>query len=175
LVSVVQQCRRGFAIHCTVATDYTHILLQRSGVGVGEDVVQLRNDLSSVSFKCLLGNCPVCHSKQPSVLVEHGEGGEGGEDQTERIKLKRSLAGCALIARRARTPLKATMWEGQTLQRAFSSEADAGHLPLDPWRTFIAMMMSRGNRCRVSVRGSEMANKTIDLAYAIKDSQTERG
>ncbi len=56
--------------------------------------MQLRDDVSSVSFKPLLSNCPVCHSKQQSALVEHGEGEEGGEEQTERIKLKRSLAGC---------------------------------------------------------------------------------
>ncbi len=67
---------------------------KRSGVGVGEDVVQLRNDVSGVILKRLLRNYPVCHSKQQSVLVEHVEGGEGSEEQTERIKLKRSLGSC---------------------------------------------------------------------------------
>ena len=35
-----------------------------SRVGVGEDVVQLRQNVSGIGLKRLLRNCPVCHSKQ---------------------------------------------------------------------------------------------------------------
>jgi hypothetical protein len=57
-------------------------------VGVG----LLRNDVRGVSLERLLRNCPVCHSKQQSVLVEHGEGGESCEEQSERIKRNKSLS-----------------------------------------------------------------------------------
>ncbi len=33
-------------------------------VGVGEDVMQLRQNVSGIGLKRLLSNCPVCHSKQ---------------------------------------------------------------------------------------------------------------
>ena len=49
---------------------------ERSGVRVGQNVVMLRNDVRGVSLERPLRNVPVCHSKQQSVLVEHGEGGE---------------------------------------------------------------------------------------------------
>ncbi len=43
---------------------------------MGKDVVQLRYDVSGARHKNkrLLRNRPVCHSKQQSLLVEHGEG-----------------------------------------------------------------------------------------------------
>jgi hypothetical protein len=48
-----------------------------SKVGVGEDVMQLWQNVSSIGLKRLLRNCPVCHSKQQSALLEHGEGRKG--------------------------------------------------------------------------------------------------
>ena len=63
-----------------------------SRVGVGEDVVQLRQNVSGISLKRLLRNCPVCHSKQQGVLLEHREGGEGGKEPPVRIERKRHLA-----------------------------------------------------------------------------------
>jgi hypothetical protein len=35
-----------------------------SRVGVGKDIMQLRQNVSGVGLKRLLRNCPVCHSKQ---------------------------------------------------------------------------------------------------------------
>jgi hypothetical protein len=48
--------------------------------------------------------------------------------------------------------------------KAFSSGADARRLPLHhpiivPCRAVIALMMSRGDRCKVSVSGSEIARR----------------
>ena len=63
-----------------------------SRVGVGEDVVQLRQNVSGIGLKRLLRNCPVCHSKQQSILLEHREGGEGGKEPPVRIERKRNLA-----------------------------------------------------------------------------------
>ncbi len=40
------------------------ITRKRSRVGVGEDVVHLRQNVSGIGLKRLLRNCPVCHSKQ---------------------------------------------------------------------------------------------------------------
>ena len=40
------------------------IAREGSRVGVGEDVVQLRQNVSGIGLKRLLRNCPVCHSKQ---------------------------------------------------------------------------------------------------------------
>jgi hypothetical protein len=48
--------------------------------------MQLRQNVSGIGLKRLLRNCPVCHSKQYSVLLENGEGGEGGEESTIDIK-----------------------------------------------------------------------------------------
>ncbi len=50
-----------------------------SRVGVGKDIMQLRQNLSDIGLKRLLSNCPVCNSKQQSVLLENREWGEGGE------------------------------------------------------------------------------------------------
>jgi hypothetical protein len=63
-----------------------------SRVGVGEDVVQLRQNVSGIGLKRLLRNCPVCHSKQQSILLEHREGGEGGNEPPVCIECKRNLA-----------------------------------------------------------------------------------
>ncbi len=63
-----------------------------SRVGVGEDVMQLRQNVSSIGLQRLLRNCPVCHSKQQNILLEHGEGGEGGQEPPVRIECKRNLA-----------------------------------------------------------------------------------
>jgi hypothetical protein len=54
---------------------------ERSGVGVCEDVVQLRQDVRGISLERLLRNRPVCHRKQQCILLENGERGEGGEEQ----------------------------------------------------------------------------------------------
>ncbi len=35
-----------------------------SRVGVGKDIMQLRQNVSGIGLKRLLRNCPVCHSKQ---------------------------------------------------------------------------------------------------------------
>ncbi len=35
-----------------------------SRVGVGKDIMQLRQDVSGIGLKILLRNCPVFHSKQ---------------------------------------------------------------------------------------------------------------
>ena len=51
------------------------------GVGVCEDVVQLRQDVRGISLERLLRNRPVCHRKQQCILLENGERGEGGEEQ----------------------------------------------------------------------------------------------
>jgi len=63
-----------------------------SRVGVGENVVQLRQNVSGIGLKRLLRNCPVCHSKQQSILLEHREGGEGGKEPPVCIECKRNLA-----------------------------------------------------------------------------------
>ena len=63
-----------------------------SRVGVGEDVMQLRQNVSGIGLKRLLRNCPVCHSKQQSILLEHREGGEGGKEPPICIECKRNLA-----------------------------------------------------------------------------------
>ena len=63
-----------------------------SRVGVGKDVVQLRQNVSGIGLKRLLRNRPVCHSKQQSVLLEHREGGKGGKEPPVRIECKRNLA-----------------------------------------------------------------------------------
>ncbi len=64
-----------------------------SRVGVGEDVMRLRQNVSGIGLKRLLRNCPVCHSKQQSILLEHGEkGGEGDQEPPVRIECKRNLA-----------------------------------------------------------------------------------
>ena len=59
---------------------------------MGEDVVQLRQNVSGICLKRLLSNCPVCHSKQQGVLLEHREGGEGGKEPPVRIERKKNLA-----------------------------------------------------------------------------------
>ncbi len=51
-----------------------------SRVGVGKDIMQLRQNVSGIGLKRLLSNCPVCNSKQQSVLLKNREWGEGGEE-----------------------------------------------------------------------------------------------
>ncbi len=51
-----------------------------SRVGVGKDIMQLRQNVSGIDLKRLLSNCPVCNSKQQSVRLENREWGEGGEE-----------------------------------------------------------------------------------------------
>ncbi len=63
-----------------------------SRVGVGEDVMQLRQNVSGIGLKRLLRNCPVCHSKQQSILLEHREGEEGGQEPPVSIEWQRNLA-----------------------------------------------------------------------------------
>ncbi len=63
-----------------------------SRVGVGEDVMQLRQNVSGIGLKRLLCNCPVCHSKQQIILLEHREGGKGGQELPVCIECKRNLA-----------------------------------------------------------------------------------
>ncbi len=36
----------------------------RSRVGMGKDIMQLRQNVSGIGLKRLLRNCPICHSKQ---------------------------------------------------------------------------------------------------------------
>ncbi len=43
---------------------------ERSGVGMCEDVVQLRQDIRGVSLECLLRNRPVRHSKMEGASLE---------------------------------------------------------------------------------------------------------
>ncbi len=57
-----------------------------SRVGVGKDIVQLRQNVSGISLKRLLSDCPVCNSKQEGVLLKNGEWGEGGEEPAINIK-----------------------------------------------------------------------------------------
>ncbi len=54
--------------------------------------MQLRQKISGIGLKRLLRNCPVCHSKQQSMLLEHREGGEGGQEPPVCIEGKRNLA-----------------------------------------------------------------------------------
>jgi hypothetical protein len=61
----------------------------------------------------------------------------------------------------ARTPLNATMWAGrsETDESFFfrgRRRASTSAPVIAPWRTVIALMMSREDRCRVSVSGSEI-------------------
>ncbi len=51
-----------------------------SRVGVGKDIMQLRQNVSGIGLKRLLSNCPVCNSKQQSVLLEKREWGEGDKE-----------------------------------------------------------------------------------------------
>jgi hypothetical protein len=64
-----------------------------SRVGVGEDVMQLRQNVSGilVGLKRLLRNRPVCHSKQQSVLLEHREGGRGWSGTTGMHRVQEEL------------------------------------------------------------------------------------
>jgi hypothetical protein len=59
---------------------------ERSGVGVGKKFVQLWKDVRGISLERLLRNRPVRHSKQSCILLENGDGGEGGEKQTADIE-----------------------------------------------------------------------------------------
>ena len=63
-----------------------------SRVGVGEDVVQLRQNVSGIGLKRLLRNCPVCNSKRQSVLLAHEEGGQGVKGPSISIECNKSLA-----------------------------------------------------------------------------------
>ena len=42
---------------------------------MGKDVMPLGQDVIGIGRKRLLRNCPVCHSKQQSVLLKNEEGG----------------------------------------------------------------------------------------------------
>ena len=63
-----------------------------SRVGVGEDVMQLRQNVSGIGLKRLIRDSPVCHSKQQSVLLGNREGGEGGKEPPVSIECQRNLA-----------------------------------------------------------------------------------
>jgi hypothetical protein len=119
-----------------------------SRVGVGEDVVQLRQNVSGISLKRLLRNCPVCHSKQQGVLLEHREGGEGGKEPPVCIERKRHLADGGEPAKGYLETLRCER-EGQRLRNFFlrgRRRASTSAPVISPWRTVIAMMMSRGER-----------------------------
>jgi hypothetical protein len=64
---------------------------KESKVGVGEDVMQLRQNVNGIGLKFLLHNCPVCHSKQQSILLEHREGGECGQGTTGMHRVQEEL------------------------------------------------------------------------------------
>ncbi len=49
---------------CSVLVPFEFSSRKGSRVGVGKDIMQLRQDVSGIGLKRLLRNCPVCHSKQ---------------------------------------------------------------------------------------------------------------
>jgi hypothetical protein len=100
----------------------------------------------------------VCHSKQQSVLVEHGQGEESARNNLNASSV---IGVYPAMVSWARTPLNATMWAGAKvgdvreflLQRQTQGVYPGTSAPvIAPWRTVVALMMSRGDRCRVSVR-----------------------
>ncbi len=59
----VQQVPSHHMLVCPVLVPF-EVSRKGSRVGVGEYIMQLRQDVSGISLKRLLRNCPVCHSKQ---------------------------------------------------------------------------------------------------------------
>jgi hypothetical protein len=103
-----------------------------SSVGVSKDVVMLQQDVRGVSLERVLFNCPVCHSKQQSVLVKNRE---GGRDARSILNASNTRGACPAVASRARVPLNlnATMCAGRPeTAENFSSEADARRPPPHP-------------------------------------------
>ncbi len=72
---------QGLPLLASALPEPFEVARERSGVGMCEDVVQLRQDVRGVSLERLLRNRPVCHRKKQCILLENGEGGEGGEEQ----------------------------------------------------------------------------------------------
>ena len=119
-----------------------------SRVGVGEDVVQLRQNVSGIGLKRLLRNCPVCHSKQQSILLEHREGGEGGKEPPVCIECKRNLADGGEPAKGSskRHDVTGKVRDCRKLLPQGRRSAATSASVITPWRAVIAMMMSRGDR-----------------------------
>ncbi len=69
-----EEGRYGLIILTSAFSIPFEVARERSEVGVGEDVVQLRDAVNGVSLKRLLRNRPVCHSKQQGILLENGKG-----------------------------------------------------------------------------------------------------
>jgi hypothetical protein len=59
----VQKVPSHYILVCPVLVPF-EVSRKGSRVGVGKDIMQLRQDVSGIGLKRLLRNCPVCHSKQ---------------------------------------------------------------------------------------------------------------
>jgi hypothetical protein len=59
----VQQVPSHHILVCPVLVPF-EVSRKGSRVGVGKDIMQLRQNVSSISLKRLLRNCPIGHSKQ---------------------------------------------------------------------------------------------------------------
>ncbi len=58
----VQQVPSHHILVCPVLVPF-EVSRKGSRVGVGKDIMQLRQNVSGIGLKRLLRNCPVCHSK----------------------------------------------------------------------------------------------------------------
>ena len=145
-----------------------------SRVGVGEDVVQLRQNVSGIGLKRLLRNCPVCHSKQQSILLEHGEGGEGGQEPPVCIECKRNLADVGEPAKGSSKRYDVTGKVSDCRKLLPQGETECvnlctRHHPVEQGHRNDDV--SRGEM--KGVCGRIRDSKTIGLAYARKDRCTE--
>ena len=145
-----------------------------SRVGVGEDVVQLRQNVSGIGLKRLLRNCPVCHSKQQSILLEHREGGEGGKEPPVCIECKRNLADGGEPAKGSskRHNVTGKVSDCRKLLPQGKTECVnlcTRHHPVE--RSHRNDDVSRGEMKGVCVRIRD--SKAIGLTYALKDRCTE--
>ena len=145
-----------------------------SRVGVGEDVVQLRQNVSGIGLKRLLRNCPVCHSKQQSILLEHREGGEGGKEPPVCIECKRNLADGGEPAKGSSKRYDVTGKVSDCRKLLPQGETECvnlctRHHPVE--RSHRNDDVSRGEM--KGVCGRIRDSKAIGLTYALKDRCTE--
>ncbi len=135
------------------------IAREGSKVGVGEDVGVQAQNVGCICLERLLSNCPASHNK-----VYWWNTGKGDREAKNSMYASSARGACPAVVSRARCSLNVTMCEGRSSSavifffRGRHKESTSAPV-IVPWRAAIALIMSRGNRCKVSVSGSEIARR----------------
>ncbi len=158
---------------CPVLVPF-EICRKGSRVGVGEDIMQLRQNVSGIGLERLLRKCPFCHSEQQSVLLGNGGGGKGGKEPPISIECKRSLAEGGESAKASPERHDVTrkvrdcgkLFPQRQTQRVYLCTR---HRPVESSHRNDDVSRGEMKGACVGIRNS----KTIAIAYAIKDRSTE--